>query len=248
MNRYNKNKKRILMGEINEWIKRNKFFAFILIVVSIVTIIMIDKFEYSSEIQAYANMLMVLGIIAAFLQIRQSKKQLVADHDWNRRQFALTESIRIAHENKKIHDEHDKDLKYREKKLDDVYKMDSDNGESGIHDLICEKDEKGILKRKSDGSCMLTEEGRKISGAIKTLLNNYEYLSAGIQEDIFDEETVKRMHKTNMFKTFNVFKLYIYHLRQYTGRSELWSDLETVVLRWEDEERNSTTKREATIK
>lgn len=92
------------MTEFNIWLKSHKMLIFIVIVISIIVVIMVDYFGYESEIQAYANMLMVLGLIAAFMQIRQSKKQLRADHEWNRRHFAMQEVGRVRRESKIIRD------------------------------------------------------------------------------------------------------------------------------------------------
>ena len=115
----------------------------------------------ATQIQAVANSLMVLGLIFAIWQIRQSKLEFKSDHDWNRRQFAMSEAKSVMALTKAVHKEHDKVLKYTDRKLTEPYLVD---GAGGIHDKICEKDDNGALKRDPDTArCILSKEGRELS-------------------------------------------------------------------------------------
>lgn len=216
-----------------------KLFVFFIVgmVVATVSIFFLDTKSLANEVQAIASVITSLTILVGFYQILQSKKTLKANHNWNRRQFALQECNRIMKEIKTTHDTYDDKLKYTERKINEPYLVDADDGKTGIHDLILDKD--------GQGNRIKSKDGREIVSAIKSILNNYEYLASGISESTFDENTVKKLNKSNMIKAYKVFELYIEHLRLFYGRPKLFIELEKIAKKWTEEDKEKQNNRKS---
>jgi hypothetical protein len=75
------------------------------------------------------------------------------------------------------------------------------------------------------------------NAAIMAILNNYEFMAAGIREGAFDEGIYKRMKKSLVIRDWNALSGYALEMRQQTGRDKLFVETQWLAKKWEDEER-----------
>lgn len=74
------------------------------------------------------------------------------------------------------------------------------------------------------------------NGYIKTLLNNYEFIAAGIKEGAFDEEIYKRMTRSILIRDWDAFSAYVAELRRQTKREKIYIEFQWLVERWKKSE------------
>ncbi len=70
--------------------------------------------------------------------------------------------------------------------------------------------------------------------AILDILNNYEFMSAGIRENAFDESIYKRMKCSLIIQDWKILELYILSLRKQTSRNSLFTEFEWLAKKWID--------------
>ena len=159
--------------------------------------------------------------------------QLKANHEWEKRKLAITESIRVSNLVLELMGKIDQEIQYSERKLVDVYIVDD------IHKMFCcLKDDGSLADRdSSSGKLRIRPDKRSVRSGILETLNLYDYLSDGILNNVFDEEAIKSGSKGQMTKAYKVFETYIQHLRETNNRPTLYVALETIVKKWEDEDR-----------
>ncbi len=68
--------------------------------------------------------------------------------------------------------------------------------------------------------------------AILDILNNYEFMSAGIRENAFDEAIYKRMKCSLIIQDWKILELYILSLRKQTTRESLFTEFEWLAKKW----------------
>lgn len=223
------------------WFKKNKGTTILLVIVSLIFIILVDKYNYSSEVQAYANIIMVIGLVFAFIQIRQGKKQLEqnkeqlkADHDWNRRQLALTELTGNRKDVTESIRNLNSSINYREQK--DSYSL------KELHRFLCNDE------NFEGNNLTLTDDGKEIKHNIFIILNYYEYLAIGIFNEVFDEKIVKDSVKGALIKADKLFGEYIKHLRseKHTNNPNLFKSLEDLANDWKNEDKGLPSRRDKT--
>jgi hypothetical protein len=69
---------------------------------------------------------------------------------------------------------------------------------------------------------------------ILRVLNNYEFIAAGIREDALDEEIFKRVQWSVFMKDWDAMCGCIMELRRNTERSTLFQEFETLAKRWKE--------------
>lgn len=75
-------------------------------------------------------------------------------------------------------------------------------------------------------------ENKPENASIKIVLNNYEFIAAGIKEGAFDEEIYKRMKRSILVRDWEAFSAYITELRRQTKRNELYMEFGWLAARW----------------
>lgn len=75
----------------------------------------------------------------------------------------------------------------------------------------------------------------KKNQAILDILNNYEFMAAGIHEGAFDEEIFKRMKCSLIIKDWEILEVYIVALRRREERPKLFKELEWLANRWKND-------------
>ena len=153
--------------------------------------------------------------------------QLSVNNEWNKRHTALiqvynreTYTKAIATLNKKI----------------SYQNLTSPMSDEKIHEYLCDNTDchHEFLE--------LTDAGIKIRRSIRDVLNYYEYLAAGIQSHIFDEETVKTLIRTSLYKAENVFRNYIAHIRTRHGETDAYVELQALANKWKNEDTHSPAR------
>lgn len=74
------------------------------------------------------------------------------------------------------------------------------------------------------------------NGYIKTMLNNYEFIAAGIKEGAFDEEIYKRMKRSILIRDWDAFSAYVAELRRRTNRNKIYIEFQWLAERWRKSE------------
>lgn len=220
-----------------ETIKNNKILTISLAIITIVTIGVFFYYgnnDLAVKVQAVASVFMVIGLVLAWLQLRQSKKQLQSDHDWNRRQLALTELIKHRKDLSDSIRELNTSINYREQK--DSYSL------KEIHKHLCNDENFESTKLN------LTDFGKEIKHHIFTILNYYEYLSIGIKNGVFDEIIIKDSAKGGLLKANRLFGEYVKHLRteRHTNNKKLFIEQENVANKWINEDSQKLQERNKT--
>ncbi|PIT07246.1 DUF4760 domain-containing protein [Snodgrassella communis] len=72
----------------------------------------------------------------------------------------------------------------------------------------------------------------KENQAILDVLNNYEFMAAGIKEGAFDEEIYKRMKRSLIIKDWEKLELYVRALRKREQRDRLFSEFQWLAEKW----------------
>ncbi len=181
-------------------------------------------------LQFFTLLAVVVGALIAY-------KGLKSSHDWNRRQLAITECLRARKQIKAAQEI------FREKKFDYV-ERDKNNAYSceEIHKVLRYGSLEANDDRDVNGSqsasnkFVMCPDGEIIKHAILDLLSAYEYLSAGVNQTIFDEQAVREVTGGGLINAYNLFKTYILHLRdKHYKRDTLFSNLEKLAKKWENE-------------
>lgn len=154
-----------------------------------------------------ALLVLIGGFVYTAIQVHLLRQGQRGNHDWNRRKAA--QDITTAF-NERVHQPEllEKLLQYNERKKP-----------IPADDLLA--------AFKASPSLGLT---------VHTLLNYYEALARGINQQIFDEKVIKAAKRSVMIRTFRLFEPYIKQRRLFT--SDAWSELEGMVVTWEEEDRS----------
>lgn len=71
---------------------------------------------------------------------------------------------------------------------------------------------------------------------IRTVLNNYEFIAAGIKEGAFDEEIYKRVKRSILIRDWEALAAYVAEIRRRTGREKIFIELQWLAERWKKSE------------
>lgn len=74
------------------------------------------------------------------------------------------------------------------------------------------------------------------NGYIRTVLNNYEFIAAGIKEGAFDEEIYKRMKRSILIRDWDALAAYVAEIRRRTGREKIYIEFQWLAERWKKSE------------
>ena len=174
----------------------------------------------------------IISILVVVVSILINKKQLRANHEWNRRQLAITELMSNRyHLNESIR-ELNESINYREQK--GAYSLEE------IHTTLC--NEKDHEKHPP-----LTEKGKEIKHHIFAILNHYEYFAVGIKNKIFSEKVIKDSIRGALIKANRVFREYIVHLRtpKHSDSKKLFIEMEELAEKWINEDKENLSSKES---
>ena len=126
------------------------------------------------------------------------------------------------------------DLQWRQRATIDAVMSDrKDRGLIRSRKLYAQLKTNGINFDTIGSEALLKNE--KENHAILDILNNYEFMAAGIREGAFDEEIYKRMKCSLKIQDWNTLDIYIQALRKRELRPKLFCEFEWLATKWEQE-------------
>lgn len=208
-----------------------KYFIGFSIFLLLVNILLLWLFGLSKT-EAISLISASIALFAAVLASIAIVYQLKSNNEWNQRHTALTEVYN--------REAFSKALKVLEKNIE-YNNLTGPISDEDIHIHLCgEKDCTGPL-------LSLTKNGLDTRNSIMIMLNYYEYLAIGIKSNILDEKVVKEMINESLLNAYNVFSIYINHLRKRHNRAKAFVDLEELAIKWTNEDKPKYEKRESTV-
>jgi len=175
----------------------------------------------------------LIALFAAVLAVLGLMYQLKSNNEWSKRQSALQEASKRESYSKAFHTL-EKEIAYSNLKtpIDDAK----------MHEILCNN------KNCTGEFLDLTPKGLEIRDSIFVILNYYEYLALGIQANIFDEDVIKKFIKGPLLNAYNIFSLYIKHLRTRHDRTKAFVELELLAQKWIQESQTTEfSTRESTV-
>lgn len=168
-----------------------------------------------------------LGINAK--QAKKNAAQVKYSNDWNKKQLA---TIRLHKSDKVIKKTianlhstldvvgRDIDNPYQPYEIHNKMGVFLQNGEFIYHGEETKEHieilpKKSLQKKNHINEFSKNIKGRKVRDNIIALLNEYEYISLNVNQDIFDRKSVVLLYDMKILRTYKKFKKYIEHLRGY---------------------------------
>lgn len=190
-----------------------------------ISLIFLDKLVNLSDQIRY------FGFAFGIMSIMHAAKQFQANHDWNRRQLAITSAKQVKDDLNKHVIVLDEAFNYVHRKKSNPISVEE------IHKKICKKDENGELLLK-DGKLIVDcdDSGCNVRKAIMHVLNAYEYLAAGIYQGVFDQAIIESLFRGAIIKHHQVFGAYIAHFNNemYPERNgAIWEHFKQLAVEFE---------------
>ncbi len=99
-----------------------------------------------------------------------------------------------------------------------------------IHKYLC--DEEDHTKNPP-----ITDKGKDIKHHIFTILNYFEYIAVGVNNNVYDEKTIKDLLIGSMTKADLLFGEYMEHLREKHVKDKLlFTNFQSLVKKWKSNE------------
>lgn len=171
-------------------------------------------------IQVFICIILATTVVVAYEQLKQLRIQLKINYELERKKFTLLELSKTR-----------EPIAASLKALDFVFNF-SHRAKSNpitkndIHEAICEKDDKKFVADEAHSCLALSSAGHGIKQNIITVLETYEYIAAGVNSAMFDENIVLRLMKNPLIRTYEIFQPYIKHLRDDHDRPNAFKELE----------------------
>jgi hypothetical protein len=119
--------------------------------------------------------------------------------------------------------------------VDVVLHEKSDNEFTAARKKFAELRESG--KSLTQYACAKAPEFQEENSSIMKILNQYEFMAAGIRTGAFDEEIYKRMKRGLLIRDWKSLKAYVEELKNQYGRSELYVEFQWLAERWDSEKK-----------
>ena len=84
-------------------------------------------------------------------------------------------------------------------------------------------------------ACAKPPAHQEENSSIMTILNQYEFMAAGIRTGAFDEEIYKRMKRGLLIRDWKALKAYVEELKTLHKRPELYIEFQWLAERWDNE-------------
>jgi hypothetical protein len=225
---------------------KNLFWIPAVLLLGIVITLVFMEFDPQvlNAIRAIGSLLIVASIIIATIQFRLNRKQFQQNNEWNKKQLAMTEAHSVLKNINKYLEVLNPILKYRERKKNNlkpyaIYEIHNAMGvfmkdNSFIFHGQHSKEDYKRLPEESDGehiSYFIEEiDGILVKDSIYSLLNEYEYLAAGVNNGILDEKIVKSLMYTPMKDAFRLFEVYINHvINNHDGNKNMYLEIRNFI-------------------
>jgi len=190
--------------------------------------------EVTDIIAYYGFCFTVFSILYAAIQFR-------SNHDWNRRQLAITAARQVK---KQMNSDIlclNKKFNYLQLKASDLLEVDD------IHEKMCCVGENGKFQINDKGKYIIDYkgDGHKTQKSIYNLLNDYEYIAAGVHQGVFDKRIIKTLFQGPLIKAYSVFKNYIKHFNDDLNperRGSVWVNMKNLAEEFIVEEEKEMVK------
>jgi uncharacterized RDD family membrane protein YckC len=159
-------------------------------------------------IQAVGSMLIVAALVAAFAQVRETKKQLRDSRLWNKMSFALNYLPQFEM------------LRCWEEKLDESFLR------------IIRRD---TPLTEPEIQALFTDENRQVFLMLKTFMNALEAYCVAINSGLADETMAKRIWGYKLVRHYVELRPYITYVRERSHNNSIFSELEAVYRKWSPE-------------
>jgi len=228
-----------MINEIKFHFYRNRH-KYLAIAVTLIVLWNIANFIWCGALDL-SQAISIFGQYVTAAAIFFAAYQFKANHDWNRRQLAITEAKNVRHS---VFDDLlliDKTFNYINRKKHEALPVED------IHKGMCECNEDGSLKRCKNGKLRIDHQGDggKVDKAISHFLGAFEYLATGIVQGIFDEEVIYKLYGGPLMRAAGIFSEYIRHVNidMYADRHmKIYENLRYVAAKFEEREKGKEEK------
>jgi len=193
------------------------------------------------------------GILAvsagvAAQQFRFNRKQAEKANKWNTKQLAITQmhasrkvmkdAISKLHgcleilERKEPYELHEIHAVFGVKLSDGTFCFHGEHEDEHIKLIPSESNS------EDDYKCLDFKKnynGREMKDTVIDYLSEYEYICSAINNDIFDDETVKSLLRGSIISKYNLFAKYIIHQQEFTENKTYFSEFASVAKRYKSE-------------
>ena len=183
-----------------------------------------------------------VGIAARQFQL--NKRQTKEINTWNKKQLAMTQAHTVLDNITKHIEVINPVLKYRERKKNEVIPYSvaeihnamgvfMENGEFVFHGQHSKDDYKNLPRKQKDEHIIhfIDEiDGLAIKDSIYGLLNEYEYLAAGVNNNILDGKIIKSLMCSSIRDAFRLFEVYINHvIQEHDGNKNMYLQIRNFI-------------------
>lgn len=196
-------------------------------------------------IKALGSLMIVMSIGIAINQFRLNRKQYEENNKWNKKQLAMTQAHTVLGNINKHIEIINPILHYRERKKEKLepYKVHEIHNAMGVftenrkkfifHGQHTKEDYKDLPRTQTDEHIiyfMDDIDGLAIKDSIYGLLNEYEYLAAGVNKGILDREVIKSLMFSPIRDAFRLFEVYINHvIENHDGNEKMYLQIRNFI-------------------
>jgi len=211
------------------------------VMISILAIAVFFSFDDKiiNIIKALGSLMLVISLSIAANQFRLNRKQFEKNNEWNKKQLAMTQSHTVLDNITKHIEIINPVLNYRERKKSkskvipySVYEIHNamgvfmEDGSFIFHGQHSKEDYKNLPREQKNKHIIhfIDEiDGLAIKDSIYGLLNEYEYLAAGVNNEILDKEVIKSLLCSSIKDVFRLFEVYIDHvIKNHDGNENMY--------------------------
>jgi len=195
-------------------------------------------------IKALGSLMLVVSLGIAANQFRLNRKQFEKNNEWNKKQLAMTQAHTVLDNITKHIEVINPILNYRERKknkatpysvaeIHNAMGIFMEDGSFVFHGQHSKDDYKNLPREQKDEHIIhfIDEiDGLAVKDSIYGLLNEYEYLAAGVNNDILDEDVIKSLMCSPIRDAFRLFEVYINHvIKKHDGNENMYLQIRNFI-------------------
>lgn len=195
-------------------------------------------------VKVCSSLAIAISVGIAARQFQLNKRQTKEINTWNKKQLAMTQAHTVLDNITKHIEVINPVLQYRERKKNEVapYTVAEihnamgvfmENGEFVFHGQHSKDDYKNLPReQKGENIIHFIDEidGLTIKDSIYGLLNEYEYLAAGVNNDILDGKIIKSLMCSSIRDAFKLFEVYINHvIQKHDGNKNMYLQIRNFI-------------------
>lgn len=165
-------------------------------------------------LQIISTIVIAATLVCVIMQIHLLRKQMKAEHDWNRRVTALKYSFSEEPQMREIRSRLAKELRI----------FSRPPGEITLEEIQ-----------------KLEEKDPTVRGDLQYVLGRLASMCAAIKNNIVDEKVCKDLQKGSVIRYFRFFRQYIEDVRRLSNNPRIYECLEYYANKWEQEDKKKPT-------